>query len=86
MLVAGASAARTALKNRQLVRQLPMRVKLREGGSGSPVEATVHEVKWCAQRNRCLEATGVPRFNPQSPSELNGDCALIPGTSIASVT
>jgi hypothetical protein len=35
-----------------------------------PVAATVHEAKWCAQRKRSLEATGVPRLNAQSPFEL----------------
>jgi hypothetical protein len=35
-----------------------------------PVAATVHEAKWCAQPNRCLEATDVPRLNAQSPSKL----------------
>jgi hypothetical protein len=34
------------------------------------VAATVHEVKWRARRNRCLEARGVRRLNAQSPSEL----------------
>jgi len=32
--------------------------------------ATVNDAKWCARRNRCLEATGVIRLNAQSPSEL----------------
>ena len=36
----------------------------------APVAATVHEAKRCAQRNRCLEGTGVPRLNTQSPSKL----------------
>ena len=34
------------------------------------VAATVHEAKWCPQRNRCLGATGVSGLNAQSPSEL----------------
>jgi hypothetical protein len=49
--------------------QPPMRVNLR--GRASPsVAATVHEAKWYAQRNRCLEATGVRGLNAQSLSEL----------------
>jgi len=30
----------------------------------------IHEAKWCAQRNRCLEATCGSGLNAQSPSEL----------------
>jgi len=42
----------------------------------SSVAATVHEAEWCAQCNRCLEATGLRRLNAQSPSERwDGDCA-----------
>jgi hypothetical protein len=49
--------------------RLPMRVDIR--GRASPsVAATVHETKWCAQGNRCFEATGMRRLNAQSPSEL----------------
>src|ERR1700722_2527461 len=44
----------------------------REGASGgcACASATVHETKWCPQRNRCLEATGVRGLSAQSPSKL----------------
>ncbi len=41
-----------------------------KGREAHSVAATVHEAKWCAQRNRFLEATSVRRLNAQSPSEL----------------
>jgi hypothetical protein len=34
------------------------------------VGCRIHEGKWCAQRNRCLEAKGVRGLNAQWPSEL----------------
>ncbi len=82
-----AAARRGRDPSQRWVRRLPMRVNLRGGAIKHPVAATVHEAKWCAQRNRYLEATGEPNLNAQSPFERwDGDCALSHSKPVASDT